>query len=75
MRIQSLDPKKYKRFFAFGCSFTNYYWPTWADIIGQDSNFYENWAQPGAGNHFIFNSIMFSSMVYVLLKVVTNLPK
>jgi hypothetical protein len=58
MRIQSLDPKKYKRFFAFGCSFTNYYWPTWADIIGQDSNFYENWAQPGAGNHFIFNSII-----------------
>jgi hypothetical protein len=58
MKISNLDPKKYKRFFAFGCSFTNYYWPTWADIIGQDIPIYENWAERGAGNHFIFNSIM-----------------
>lgn len=58
MKIENLDPKKYKRFFAFGCSFTNYYWPTWADIIGQDIPIYENWAERGAGNHFIFNSIM-----------------
>jgi hypothetical protein len=58
MKISNLDPKKYKRFFAFGCSFTNYYWPTWADIIGQDIPVYENWAERGAGNYFIFNSVM-----------------
>ena len=58
MQINDLDPKKYKRFFAFGCSCTNYKWPTWADIIGQDIEFYENWAEPGAGNSFIFNSVI-----------------
>jgi hypothetical protein len=58
MKIQNLDPKRYKRFFAFGCSFTSYYWPSWADIIGQDIPIYENWAERGAGNHFIFNSVM-----------------
>lgn len=58
MKITNLDPKKYKRFFAFGASFTIYNWPTWADVIGQDFDFYENWAEQGAGNHFIFNSII-----------------
>jgi len=33
-------------------------WPTWADIIGQDIEVYQNWGMPGAGNHYIFNSIM-----------------
>jgi hypothetical protein len=58
MKITNLDPKKYKRFFAFGCSFTNYQWLTWADIIGHDIEYYENWGKPGAGNHFIFNSVI-----------------
>lgn len=58
MKITNLDPKKYKRFFAFGCSFTNYKWLTWADIIGHDIEVYENWAAQGAGNHFIFNSVI-----------------
>jgi hypothetical protein len=58
MPLNNLEPQKYKRFFAFGCSFTNYHWPTWADIIGQDVEFYENWGEPGAGNHFIFNSVI-----------------
>ena len=48
----------YKRFFAFGCSFTSYYWPTWADIIGQEfgNNFY-NLAMCGAGNEFVFHRL------------------
>ena len=58
MRITNLEPKKYKRFFSFGCSFTNYIWPTWADIIGNDFDFYQNWGAAGSGNHFIFNSII-----------------
>ena len=43
MQIQYLDKKKYKRFFAFGCSYTEYFWPTWPDIIGQEIPYYENW--------------------------------
>lgn len=58
MKIKNLYPQKYKRFFAFGCSFTKYKWTTWADIIGQNIPYYENWAQAGCGNHFIFNSII-----------------
>lgn len=58
MKITNLDISRYKRFFAFGCSFTNYIWPTWADIISQDIPVYENWGKPGAGNHYIFNSLM-----------------
>ena len=46
------------RLFTFGCSFTNYRWSTWADILGQNYNEYQNWGQSGAGNHYIFNSVM-----------------
>ena len=56
--ITYLDLKKYKRFFAFGCSFTHYFWPTWADIIGREIPYYENWGKGAAGNQFIFNSII-----------------
>lgn len=47
-----------QRLFAFGCSFTRYCWPTWADIIGKQFNYYQNWGQPGAGNQYIFNSLV-----------------
>lgn len=50
-----IDLKRYKRFFAFGCSFTNYYWPTWADIISKEmpnAQFY-NLGKSGAGNLLI----------------------
>lgn len=46
------------RLFTFGCSYTKYYYPTWADILGQQWEYYENWGKPGAGNHYIFNSII-----------------
>jgi hypothetical protein len=46
------------RLFTFGCSFTNYRWSTWADCLAPEFDYFENWAQSGAGNHFIFNSIM-----------------
>ena len=44
--------------FAFGCSFTQYDWPTWADIVGKQFDYYENWGQRGGGNQFIFNSLL-----------------
>jgi len=46
------------RLFAFGCSFTNYRWRTWADILGEQYDHFENWGQSGAGNHYIFNAVM-----------------
>jgi len=58
MRLQTINPSKYKRLFAFGCSFTRYYWPTWADILSQDIPYYENWGWGGAGNLYISNAIM-----------------
>ena len=46
------------RLFTFGCSFTRYVWPTWADILGKEFDYYENWAKTAAGNQFIFNSLI-----------------
>ena len=56
----NLNFSKYKRFFAFGCSFTNYKWPTWADIISQEfteENSF-NYGCCGAGNYIITHSVM-----------------
>jgi len=47
-----------KRLFGFGCSFTNYRWSTWADCLAPEFEYFENWGQSGAGNQFIFNSVM-----------------
>lgn len=49
---------KNKRFFAFGCSYTRWCWPTWADIIGYDFEQYYNYGHQGAGNQYIFNALM-----------------
>lgn len=57
-----------KRFFAYGCSFTSYPWPTWADILGRQYNEYYNYGQPGAGNIFIFNALMESDQYHKITK-------
>jgi len=41
------------RLYTLGCSFTNYAWPTWADILGLEYETYENWGYPGLGNRAI----------------------
>lgn len=46
------------RLFAFGCSFTNYRWSTWADCLASEFDHFENWGQSGGGNGYIFNSVM-----------------
>ena len=50
------------RVFAFGCSLTQYFYPTWADILihhykkeGATSG--ENWGRSGAGNQYISTRI------------------
>lgn len=54
-----MNLSNYKRFFAFGCSFTDYHWWTWADIIGYNfkENYY-NYAQSGFGNTAIMYSLV-----------------
>lgn len=46
-----------KRLFTFGCSFTQWNWPTWADIVGQNYEHYENWGLAGIGNRAIAERI------------------
>lgn len=41
------------RLFTFGCSFTKYKWPTWADIIGTNFPIHYNYGELGAGNYYI----------------------
>lgn len=48
----SLDKSKVKRIFTYGCSYTSYFWPTWANIISKefpDAEFY-NFGKIGSGN-------------------------
>lgn len=48
----NLNFDNYSRFFAFGCSFTKYGWPTWADLIALQNPHlkYSNLGMPGSGN-------------------------
>lgn len=57
-----------KRFFAFGCSFTKYAWPTWADLVSELYSTYYNYGRPGGGNMFIFNSVMEADQRHKLTK-------
>jgi hypothetical protein len=56
----------YKRFFAFGCSFTRYYWGTWADILAANypEREYYNFAEIGGGNQLILNRVMQADEYY-----------
>ena len=42
-----------RRLFAFGCSYTSYSWPTWADLLGLEFDYVENWGLSGIGNRAI----------------------
>jgi len=47
-----------KRLFTFGCSFTQYHWPTWADILGKSFDLHFNYGLAGAGNFYIFKTLI-----------------
>lgn len=53
------------RIFNFGCSFTKYYYPTWADIYENevDLEIY-NFGRAGAGNYYIFTKILEADIIY-----------
>lgn len=43
----------HRRLFTFGCSFTYFYWPTYADILGEQFDELHNWGLSGLGNRAI----------------------
>lgn len=49
------DFSRFKRLFVFGCSYTDYKWPTWAHVLRSeiDNCEFYNFGKTGAGNHFI----------------------
>lgn len=60
------DYEKYKRVFAFGCSFTEYKYPTWANVMQHNipkASFY-NLGKCGGGNTFIANRITEANRVF-----------
>jgi len=60
-----VDKQKIKRFFSFGCSFTRYSWTTWSDIIAEELKVpYYNYGGSGAGNQYIFNTVMQADAFY-----------
>ena len=52
-----------KRFFAFGCSYTYYCYPTWADIVGTQFDEYYNSALFGGGNTMIAQMVHEADML------------
>jgi hypothetical protein len=64
--IRDIKFSKYKRFFAFGCSFTGYWWPTWADVLSKEmpqASFY-NMGVSGAGNLLISAKIVEANLKF-----------
>lgn len=58
-----------KRFFAFGCSFTDYRWASWANILAYELKvpFY-NFGCSGAGNYYIANQVAQADAKYNFTK-------
>jgi len=49
----------FKRFYSFGCSWTNFIWPTWADIVAWDLEVpFENWGITGSCNQVISSKLV-----------------
>ena len=51
-----------KRLFAFGCSYTSYSWPTWADLLQTHFDHSENWGLAGLGNRAIAERVAESNV-------------
>lgn len=52
--LPDVDFRKYDRLFTFGCSFTNWKYPTWADIISRNFDIpLQNYGAGGQGNLYI----------------------
>jgi len=61
------------RCFAFGCSFTNWFYPTWADFIGINFNNFYNFAKGGTSNTLMFQRLIEVDQIYKFEKTDTIL--
>lgn len=62
---KSIFVKSPKRLFTFGCSFTQWWMPTWANILSYDLDIPTyNYGLCAAGNQYIFNSLMQADCFY-----------
>lgn len=64
---KDIDFKSYSRVFIFGCSFTHYTWPTWANILSMETNedtLIYNFGSSGAGNLYITERIASANQKY-----------
>lgn len=63
--MKKLCNVKPSRLFTFGCSFTDWHWATWANILAieLDCEFY-NFGKAGAGNFYISNLVTQADSVY-----------
>lgn len=54
-KFNQINYKNYDRFFVIGCSFTNWHWPTWANIIAEQYPHmkFHNYGFPGMGNQYV----------------------
>lgn len=62
------DLSKYKRLFTIGCSFTEYFYPTWANILSKampNAEFY-NIGLSGTSNPFIANRLVEANLKFKL---------
>lgn len=50
--------KSQKRCFAFGCSYTQFLWPTFADLIGCNFEEYYNLGKSGSDNTYALNRLI-----------------
>ena len=58
-----------KRLFTFGCSFTNYAWSMWPEIIAHDLEIpLYNFGQTGGGNQYIANTVAQANARYKFSK-------
>ena len=56
--------KQPRRLFAFGCSYTSYAWPTWANFLGIEFAEVQNWGMSGLGNRAIAERVAEANMKY-----------
>jgi hypothetical protein len=57
------------RLFAFGCSFTEYFWSTWPEIVAYDLDIpFYNYGKCGAGNQYIVNSLVQAHLKHNITK-------
>lgn len=58
-------PRNKERLFAFGCSFTKYWWSTWCDVVADELQLpLWNFGRCGAGNSYIHYQVQQANQLY-----------